>query len=190
MILFSSCFDSTKIQGTKLQVVCCSYVFFFFSSRRRHTRLQGDWSSDVCSSDLWLLTGVEEIHVLPPRRGRWPHSQYAVLAVQENLAVLRQVVPDQRRHADTEIHVGTLGNIPGDALRDLLACEFRVAHAAFSASSRRGLRGTFTTRVTKIPGVTMHSGSSAPSSTISYTCAMVHFAALAMVGPKLRALLR
>src|SRR5688500_20385952 len=26
--------------------------FFFFSSRRRHTILQGDWSSDVCSSDL------------------------------------------------------------------------------------------------------------------------------------------
>src|SRR5574341_1459295 len=25
---------------------------FFFSSRRRHTRLVGDWSSDVCSSDL------------------------------------------------------------------------------------------------------------------------------------------
>src|SRR5256885_11215214 len=25
-----------------------------FSSRRRHTRLQGDWSSDVCSSDLAL----------------------------------------------------------------------------------------------------------------------------------------
>src|SRR5256885_5553840 len=30
---------------------------FFFSSRRRHTRLQGDWSSDVCSSDL---TGVND----------------------------------------------------------------------------------------------------------------------------------
>src|SRR5215467_15407868 len=29
--------------------------FFFFSSRRRHTRLQGDWSSDVCSSDLVKL---------------------------------------------------------------------------------------------------------------------------------------
>src|SRR5256885_11623442 len=25
---------------------------FFCASRRRHTRLQGDWSSDVCSSDL------------------------------------------------------------------------------------------------------------------------------------------
>src|SRR6266487_7116448 len=28
------------------------YSFFFFSSRRRHTRWTGDWSSDVCSSDL------------------------------------------------------------------------------------------------------------------------------------------
>src|SRR5256885_6215526 len=28
------------------------FFVFFFSSRRRHTRLQGDWSSDVCSSDL------------------------------------------------------------------------------------------------------------------------------------------
>src|SRR5437762_6008885 len=27
-------------------------VDFFFSSRRRHTRYIGDWSSDVCSSDL------------------------------------------------------------------------------------------------------------------------------------------
>src|SRR6266850_7123565 len=33
------------------------WFFFFFSSRRRHTRLQGDWSSDVCSSDLGLWTG-------------------------------------------------------------------------------------------------------------------------------------
>src|SRR2546426_3233331 len=30
----------------------CGGRCFFFSSRRRHTRLQGDWSSDVCSSDL------------------------------------------------------------------------------------------------------------------------------------------
>src|SRR5438876_8463863 len=27
-------------------------TLFFFSSRRRHTRWTGDWSSDVCSSDL------------------------------------------------------------------------------------------------------------------------------------------
>src|SRR2546430_13513008 len=31
---------------------------FFFSSRRRHTRFDCDWSSDVCSSDLYgHLTG-------------------------------------------------------------------------------------------------------------------------------------
>src|SRR5205809_4894744 len=29
-------------------------LLFFFSSRRRHTRCSRDWSSDVCSSDLWL----------------------------------------------------------------------------------------------------------------------------------------
>src|SRR5256885_10705893 len=32
---------------------CSQRGSFFFSSRRRHTRLQGDWSSDVCSSDLY-----------------------------------------------------------------------------------------------------------------------------------------
>src|SRR5256885_12843400 len=32
----------------------------FFSSRRRHTRLQGDWSSDVCSSDLELRDRLVE----------------------------------------------------------------------------------------------------------------------------------
>src|SRR2546426_11011824 len=36
-------------------------AFFFFSSRRRHTRLQGDWSSDVCSSDLRLECGGRSV---------------------------------------------------------------------------------------------------------------------------------
>src|SRR5256885_13138607 len=35
-----------------------SWIVFFFSSRRRHTRLQGDWSSDVCSSDLHDAKGT------------------------------------------------------------------------------------------------------------------------------------
>src|SRR5437762_4794502 len=34
--------------------ICFMCFFFFFSSRRRHTRYIGDWSSDVCSSDLKL----------------------------------------------------------------------------------------------------------------------------------------
>src|SRR5256885_5055826 len=54
---------------------------FFFSSRRRHTRLQGDWSSDVCSSDLYLL-GLEDekyhevqIQVLTDRATLKPHLE-------------------------------------------------------------------------------------------------------------------
>src|SRR5690242_2363245 len=41
-------FISWMVRGT-----CFISVFFFFSSRRRHTRLTCDWSSDVCSSDLF-----------------------------------------------------------------------------------------------------------------------------------------
>ena len=41
---------------------------FFFSSRRRHTRLRRDWSSDVCSSDLFdkpqqFSTGMVHVFV-------------------------------------------------------------------------------------------------------------------------------
>src|SRR5256885_12603355 len=41
-------------------------VVFFFSSRRRHTRLQGDWSSDVCSSDLACLMDDQGDAPVPP----------------------------------------------------------------------------------------------------------------------------
>src|SRR5256885_8082754 len=49
-------------RGSYCARVCC----FFFSSRRRHTRLQGDWSSDVCSSDLGLADQVPH-RALSPR---------------------------------------------------------------------------------------------------------------------------
>src|SRR5437879_13315737 len=52
-------------------------IFFFFSSRRRHTRYIGDWSSDVCSSDLarpWSIRGTPAHH----RPGtRWPRGMGA-----------------------------------------------------------------------------------------------------------------
>src|SRR5438094_2888912 len=67
-------------------------LFFFFSSRRRHTRSYGDWSSDVCSSDLRFVHGEgaacgmqlahsgrkgstlrpwEGLGALPPGAGAW-----------------------------------------------------------------------------------------------------------------------
>src|SRR5690606_39695268 len=38
---------------------------FFFSSRRRHTRFSRDWSSDVCSSDLWSTSTEKDYTNLP-----------------------------------------------------------------------------------------------------------------------------
>src|SRR5688500_9069022 len=42
---------------------------FFVSSRRRHTRLQGDWSSDVCYSDLLVSLEAERRRLLPEVEG-------------------------------------------------------------------------------------------------------------------------
>src|SRR5438876_777159 len=54
----------SKIESEEDTNVGCWRVFFF-SSRRRHTRWTGDWSSDVCSSDLsWPLAAVSSL-VLP-----------------------------------------------------------------------------------------------------------------------------
>src|SRR5690606_41175408 len=36
-----------------------------FSSRRRHTRFSRDWSSDVCSSDLNLVSFTKELLAFP-----------------------------------------------------------------------------------------------------------------------------
>src|SRR5256885_5790296 len=61
---------------------------FFFSSRRRHTRLQGDWSSDVCSSDLiwvWLL-----FDDFPAARG----IKAALLLLQVEVPVVVQVATE------------------------------------------------------------------------------------------------
>src|SRR5690606_40232062 len=59
-------------------------IFFFFSSRRRHTRFSRDWSSDVCSSDLFwswevsylvmaALVGVGAVTVLLVREPKVNH---------------------------------------------------------------------------------------------------------------------
>src|SRR5690348_17433433 len=58
---------------------------FFFSSRRRHTRWTGDWSSDVCSSDL---TG--ELR----RNG---HRAAVIGAVQQEARHDRRVARDEAR---------------------------------------------------------------------------------------------
>src|SRR5690348_17959458 len=66
--------------------------FFFFSSRRRHTRWTGDWSSDVCSSDLGFFQPGEDVNYiamsLDPRESD-PYSiafhEYVHLHLRDNV---------------------------------------------------------------------------------------------------------
>src|SRR6267154_3161307 len=55
-----------------MQQIRMQISVFFFSSRRRHTRWTGDWSSDVCSSDLdavlnanYIRKHLEDVYELP-----------------------------------------------------------------------------------------------------------------------------
>src|SRR5690348_10509203 len=51
MLFLASMYNVLNVLFFVTVCVWC-FFFFFFSSRRRHTRWTGDWSSDVCSSDL------------------------------------------------------------------------------------------------------------------------------------------
>src|SRR5437764_7618029 len=76
------------------------FFFFFFSSRRRHTRYIGDWSSDVCSSDL---CGGRRLPQRPAHLGRrlrsrsWP--QAAVAEGPRRLAAAHHGTRNRRRGA-------------------------------------------------------------------------------------------
>src|SRR5256886_11869402 len=50
-------------------VICC--LFFFFSSRRRHTRFDCDWSSDVCSSDLYRVVFTSDSKYIVEGMSAW-----------------------------------------------------------------------------------------------------------------------
>src|SRR6266566_8409240 len=81
--------------------------FFFFSSRRRHTRLQGDWSSDVCSSDL---LGRFEL----PSQGPKPRR-------------IDQATPQPRRREVPDGAINTLSQARGFGVPT-------EAHASFAAA--------------------------------------------------------
>src|SRR5256885_12137014 len=72
--------------------------FFFFSSRRRHTRLQGDWSSDVCSSDLvspQMLIEGDEVLLLPAMT-RYEQPGGGTETTTERRVVLSPEIPGPR----------------------------------------------------------------------------------------------
>ncbi len=87
-----------------------------------------------------LLAGVDQVFVLLARGRARADAEHAVLAVQDDLAALGQVVGDERRQPDAEVHVGALGNVARHARGDLLAVDF--LHAAFRILAMRTTRCT------------------------------------------------
>src|SRR2546427_12167234 len=74
------------------------YVFFF-SSRRRHTRFDCDWSSDVCSSDLFLISRpVTSLKDSADSRTSWISSTVKSWMPSRSLR-LRLMVSRQEHHA-------------------------------------------------------------------------------------------
>src|SRR5256885_7619751 len=84
-------FSSSPAIRCALVVLIAVAVLCFFSSRSRHTRLQGDWSSDVCSSDYH---GLHLAYCTNVHRGEtWPET-FAALQ-KYTLAVRDRVCPDK-----------------------------------------------------------------------------------------------
>src|SRR5207249_5582713 len=83
------------------------YIIFFFSSRRRHTRSKRDWSSDVCSSDLFRRQAA----LLPQQLQLQEHGRQDELreglaeiesAAQRAAALTRQLLLFSRRQVRSE----------------------------------------------------------------------------------------
>src|SRR5256885_7288142 len=76
----------------------------FFSSRRRHTRLQGDWSSDVCSSDLKPITGTKPHVITAMGISHVPEGRgiFANLTVSDNLELGAYLRKDKIRQEEYE----------------------------------------------------------------------------------------
>src|SRR3989454_1177353 len=88
--------------------------FFFFSSRRRHTRLQGDWSSAVCSSDLAARQGRRagfsvRVRTQPPAERRASDLETACFRVaQEAITNVARHAGAKRVEVDARAEDGTL----------------------------------------------------------------------------------
>src|SRR5438094_2484270 len=90
-------------------------MFFFFSSRRRHTRSYGDWSSDVCSSDL--LEALRQGMVGGGPRAGWRETIGARVAeVEAGRVVIELEAHAGHRHAGGVVQGGSITQIADAAM--------------------------------------------------------------------------
>src|SRR5438045_6002915 len=111
---------------------------FFFSSRRRHTRCLSDWSSDVCSSDLYyagrvatqVLGGGADARlflILREQQG-WTYGAYATLQRYRGLGYWQATAEVRTEVADS-------------ALRELLRQVERIRTQAIADSELAAAKG-------------------------------------------------
>src|SRR5256885_13283645 len=83
-------------------------LFFFFSSRRRHTRLQGDWSSDVCSSDLCRRPGFLFLWWRFYPIGPWDRSEEHTSELQSPCNLVCRLLLEKKKNKIKHSHPATL----------------------------------------------------------------------------------
>src|SRR5207248_6021130 len=81
------------------------FFFFFFSSRRRHTRSYGDWSSDVCSSDLAI--SLASVMVCPDKS--WENTTVSPSASRGLFVMVSRSVRSEERRVGKEGRCGWWG---------------------------------------------------------------------------------
>src|SRR5262249_58820921 len=87
---------------------CVALEVFFFESRGGHTSLVSDWSSDVCSSDLFLVFEIAYELLRPASRDRFVDAEVGKVAARR----AQQLVRDPPWPRSEERRVGEEGRAP------------------------------------------------------------------------------
>ncbi len=134
-----------------------------------------------------LFTGIDQLRDLLPRAAVSPHPSRPFRCAGTPL-VSGQVIGDAGRQADAEVDVSAFRNIAGHALGHFVTGQFCMSGSSGALCGSQVFQRE--DALDEMPGVMMFSGSRSPSATSCETSTMVVFAAVAMIGPKLRAALR
>src|SRR5690554_7585553 len=114
-------------------------VKFFFSSRRRHTRCGRDWSSDVCSSDLFLTTysgkSVNNKSISPIRSIPLPNWQISYNGLTKFDFFKKFVQNFTLRHGYTSSV--TVGGMQDRKSTRLNSSHVRISYAVFCLKKKR-----------------------------------------------------
>src|SRR5436189_6165861 len=92
---------------------------FFFSSRRRHTRYIGDWSSDVCSSDL-----SRQSELCVQGSPSWPLGSHTFVRKLQNPDWQGELLRSEERRVGKSVELG------GRRIRKQKNIESRHGHSA------------------------------------------------------------